>query len=267
MKSLFTPVIAGLSLVSASTLAAYDDDYQHEVSISAADNTSDSKSDTHWKGNYTYYAKAIDQTDGPYRLNAFLAQTSHVSLMYGHQDNNDDYGIQGKLFLPRHWFIAGEYQRREILGDDVDVYHFEVGNYINEFTKVYVSAERKDVNDSKQAAEEDAYRLGIKSFISLPGDTGILLKAAYIYKDSEYNGKSTSTDNVKLEADYYFNRAFSVSAHFGNGDNDDADYGVKADYFLRLSDNISLDLSADKYFEDDDKNDGVYWIAELIGRF
>ena len=267
MKSLFTPILAGLSLVSASALAAYDEDYQHEVSVSAADNTSDSNGDTQWLGQYTYYAKAIEQTNGPYRVNAFLAHSSQFSVYYGHQDDDNNYGIKGKLFFQDHWFVAGEYEQSEVYGDDVYFYSLEIGNYINEYTKVYVSAARHDLKDNASDLELDAYTLGVKSFISLENDMGLLVKAAYIYEDAKFENMRPDQNKVKLEADYFFNQSFSIGAHYDNGDEDDANYGVKADYFLRISDNISLDLSADKYFEDEYKNDGVYWTAKLIGRF
>ena len=267
MKSLFTPILAGLSFVSASALAAYDQDFQHEVSVAASDNTSDSKNDTHWKGQYTYYANPVEQTNGPYRVNAFLAHTSQFSLLYGHQDEDNEYGIKGKLFFADHWFVAAEYEQSEFLGDDVYFYSLEVGNYINEFTKVYVSAARHDIKDKISDLEIDTYSLGVKSFISLEHNMGLLLKAAYLYEEAKFAHLRPDQNKVKLEADYFFTQSFSIGAHYDNGDEDDANYGVKADYFFRITDNISLDVGVNKYFEDDYKSDGTNWKAKLIGRF
>ncbi|MBM7071707.1 hypothetical protein SOPP22_06750 [Shewanella sp. OPT22] len=267
MKSLSKLIISSVALTSFSAFSALDLDYQHEVSLQAKDQTGNSNSDTYWKGQYTYYAKPIEQTKGPYILNAFLAHSSQLTLMYGHKKDDNDYGIKGKWFVRDHWFIAGEYERAELYGDYFDRYHFEVGNYVNDYTKVYVSAERDDLGDKNGKLEIDTYSLGVKSFISLPNDTGVLLKAAYLFKDVETGAPKSDTNNIKLHAEYFFNQSFSIDAHYENGNNDDAQYGVKAAYFIRILDNLSLDLTAGKYFEPEDKDSGINWSARFVGRF
>ncbi len=267
MKPIIPLLISGLAFVSFNSFAVQDLNYHHQFSLQAKDNTGDSNSETYWKRQYTYYEKPIEQTNGPYFLNAFLAHSSQFSLVYGQQDNNKDYGIQGEWFVRDNWFIAGEYERAELYGDYYDKYLFEVGNYINDATKVYVSAERQDLGDSDSKLEIDTYSVGIKSFISLPKNTGVLLKAAYLFKDVEAGAPKSDSNNIKLSAEYFFNQSFSIDAHYQNGDNDEDEYGIKAAYFIRILDNLSLDLIAGKYFEPDEKDHGVNWSARLIGRF
>ena len=265
MKPFITPLIAGLSVIGFSTLAAQDGTYQHEISVAASDNTSDSGTDTLWKGKYTYYAKPIDQNKGPYRLNAFLAHSSQFGVSYGNRDDYDAYGIKGKLFFGDHWFIAGDYSYTDDHGKNKDLYSVELGNYISDTTKVYISAQRFDVDVAKSKYDFDKYAIGAKGFIETDSGMGFLLKAEYKYSDYKYEKVKQDSNGLSLEADYFFTQSFSIGGYYSDGNHEQKVYGARANYFLRISDNISLDLSLDKLYEPD--QDGVNWGAQLVGRF
>lgn len=264
MKPLLTPIALGLSFVCFSVFAAHDNPYHHEVSVAVSDNSSDSNIDTHWKGKYTYYTNSIDPNKGPYRLNAFLAHSSLISVNYNHRKNYDNYGIKGKLFFEDHWFVAGNYHYSDDNGKDKHRYSVELGNYISDATKVYVSAERFDVNVTSNDYDFNQYSLGSKGYIETDADMGLLLKAEYRYTDFKYE-KNRNSHGFALEADYFFNKSLSIGGHYSDGRHEQKVYGARANYFLRISDNVSLDLSLDKRYEPN--QDGVNWGAKLVGRF
>ncbi len=265
MKFYRTQLAILIGCFSLSTFAAQDGAYQHEGSIMVYDNTSASDSDAYWTGKYTYFTKPIDQNKGPYRLNAFLAHSSQFGLKYSHNDHYDSYGIKGKLFFGDHWFVAGNYNYTDDHGKGKDLYNIELGNYISDTTKVYVSAQRLEIDIAKSKYDYDKYAIGAKGFIATSGDMGFLLKAEYQFSDYRYESYNVDSHGYSTEADYFFTKSFSIGGFYADGSHAQEVYGARANYFLRLTDNLSLDLSLDKVYEP--KEDGTNWGVELVGRF
>ncbi|MBM7071708.1 putative porin [Shewanella sp. 202IG2-18] len=265
MKFNRTQLALLIGCISLSSYAAQDEKYHHEGGIGTYDNTSVPNSDAYWIGDYTYYSKGIDQNKGPYRLNAFLAHSSQVHLKYKHRDDFDAYTIKGKLFFGDHWFVAGLYDYTDDLGTGENTYKLELGNYISDTAKVYISAQRLERDISPAKYDYDKYAIGAKGFIQTSGDMGFLLKAEYLFKEYKISDYKSDSHGYLAEADYFFTKSFSVGGFYSDGNHEDKSYGGRANYFLRLTDNLSLDLSVDKKYEP--KEDGTNWGARLVGRF
>ena len=265
MKFRPTQLVILMSVLSLSAYAAQDNAYHHEGGIMVYDNTTVSNSDAFWTADYTYYAKGIDQSKGPYRLNAFLGHSSQVNLKYTHRNDYNSYGIKGKLFFGDHWFVAGNYNYTDDLGKRKDLYNVELGNYISDTTKVYISAQRLEIDTSPRKYDFDKYAIGAKGFIEISGDMGLLLRTEYKYADYKISSYNSDSHGYLAEADYFFTRSFSIGGFYTDGNNEEKTYGGRANYFLRLTDNLSLDLSVDKVYEP--KEDGTNWGARLVGRF
>ncbi|MBM7071710.1 hypothetical protein JQC92_06595 [Shewanella sp. 202IG2-18] len=275
MKWTSTLTALSLSVIGFSALSAQDNNYQSELTVSYMDFSSNKLDiDPTWGVQYSYYGSPISQSASPYQLNRFLSQTSVLDLNYSNTDSNNTYGIAGKYVFDSKWFVGANYQSTDTGSfGDADIYNVNLGYYLNEFTSVYVAATKTDSGNSRSAIIIDDYQydIGIKSFIETTYGEGVYFTADYSFSDDEIKTPIGTTKldyrNWGVSVDYYLTNAFSIGGSYSDASYDNAEdtYAVNAAYFIRLVDNISLSIRADKTLEP--SSSGFSYDIGLVGRF
>ena len=273
MKGMSTLTALGFGLISFSALSANDNNFQNEITINYMDySSSKSAEEPTWKAKYSYYGSAISQSDSPYQLNRFMAQTTVLDLTYTNNDRNDSYGIGGEYVFDSKWFIGGDYQYadNDVFGHS-HVYSANFGYYANDYTKLFFAATKSDTGNSFIDLETDTYSLGVNSFIATELGEGVYISANYSHTETEtkspfYNDK-TDYRSWEVSADYYLTNSFSVGGKYNDSTFEGLDdtYSVNAAYFLRIIDNLSLKVNVDKQIEP--SISGFTYDIALVGRF
>ena len=273
MKGMSTLTALGFGLISFSALSANDNDFQNEISINYMDYSSSKITiDPTWSAQYSYYGAPISQSNSPYQLNRFMSQTSVLDLSYSNTDSNDSYSIGGEYVFDSHWFVGADYQHtdNDVFGDS-KIYSANFGYYANEYTKIFFAATKSDAGNSFIDLETYNYSIGINSFISTAYGEGVFVSANYGYTENEsksvFGNDKTDFRSWTVAADYYLTNAFSVGGSYNDStfDGGDDTYSVNAAYFLRIIDNLSLKVHADKRIEP--SSNGFTYDVALIGRF
>ncbi|WP_065188009.1 putative porin [Shewanella woodyi] len=242
-----------LGLTSMSAAAAQDNAFQHQASLDYQTN-SEEVSDGFWKANYRYYIAPVDQSNSPYALNGFLAQTTNLGASYSKLDvanfDSDSYGVDGTYVFASKWFVSASYQQIEAFNTDVNFYSAEVGYYFNDSSAVSAFYADGDNNTV------EAYGLNLRSFVALESTAGVDLTANWAHTDFD--------DAFNLGADWYVNNSWSVGAGYHNNDAND-DFSLRTAYWLRISDNFSANFNLSKLLDSD--VDGVGMSVGVVGRF
>ncbi|ACA87698.1 putative porin [Shewanella woodyi] len=242
-----------LGLTSMSAVAAQDNAFQHQASLSYSTN-SEEVSDGAWNANYRYYIAPVDQSNSPYALNGFLAQTTNLGASYSKLDvgiyDSDAYRVDGTYVFASKWFVSASYGRVEFLNTDYDAYRGEVGYYFNESSSISAFYADGDNN------AVEVYGLNLRSFVALESTAGVDLTANWTHTDSD--------DAFNLGADWYVNNSWSVGAGYHNNDAND-DFSLRTAYWLRISDNFSANFNLSKFLDSD--ADGVGMSVGVVGRF
>ncbi|WP_434949940.1 putative porin [Shewanella sp. HL-SH4] len=240
-----------LGFVGLPAVAAQDAAFQHEAGLSYNAN-SEEFGDGIWNAKYRYYVSPVDQANGPYALNGFLAQKSNVGANYSIFDaaDVDTLGFDGTYVFDSKWFVGGQFQRVEFGNNSGSVYKLDGGYFFNDSSKVaafYIDG--SDDFESQFGAE-------VRSFIDFETTTGIDLGASWTHTDAD--------DLININADWYVTKAWSVGLGYADVGSDDA-FMVKTAYWLRMSDAFSatFDLSKDLDSDADGYNVGV----GVVGRF
>lgn len=253
MKNSTMSLAVLLGLTSMSAVAAQDNAFQHQASLSYSTN-SEEVSDGSWNANYRYYIAPVDQSKSPYALNGFLAQTTNLGANYSKLDvayfDSDSYGVDGTYVFDSKWFVSANYHQVDNSHIDVNYYSAEVGYYFNDSSAV--SAFYSD-GDSRV---EESYGLNLRSFVALESTAGVDLTANWAHTDFD--------DVFNLGADWYVNNSWSVGVGYHNNDAND-DFSLRTAYWLRISDNFSANFNLSKLLDSD--VDGVGMSVGVVGRF
>ncbi|WP_394388349.1 putative porin [Shewanella woodyi] len=260
MKNSTMSLAVLLGLTSMSAVAAQDNAFQHQASLDYQTN-SEEVSDGVWNANYRYYIAPVDQSNSPYALNGFLAQTTNLGASYSKLDvgiyDSDAYSVDGTYVFASKWFVSASYYRAEttITGfdasnTDYDAYRGEVGYYFNESSSISAFYADGDNN------AVEVYGLNLRSFVALESTAGVDLTANWTHTDSD--------DSFNLGADWYVNNSWSVGAGYYNSDGHD-DFSLRTAYWLRISDNFSANFNLSKLLDSD--ADGVGMGVGVVGRF
>lgn len=248
-----TPIALALLFATATSSAfAAENEFHHEARINYGTN-SEEVSDGVWSAAYRYYFEAVDQSNGPYALNGFLAQKSNVGVNYQYYDienfDVDSISIDGKFVFDSNWFISAAYGRTNVDSFDTDSYLAEVGYYFNSSSAVSAFYSDSD-NDT---AEE--YGLAVRSFMALESTAGIELSANWSHTDFD--------DTFNVGADWYINDSWYVGANYF--DTRSSDYSISTGYWWQISDTFSATFDASRLIDSD--VDGVNLSASIVGRF
>lgn len=289
-----------LALTSTHIYAVQDTAYQHEAEVTYA-GYSESFSDGSWNGQYRYYFTPVSQEKTPYALSGFLAQTSNLGGQYSKKNGDFDvtaYSIDGEYVFEDKWYIGANYQNldwdsNQNLGWDYsstkhesDAYSVTLGYYFNDTSSVYINYGKSE-NTTKQSyltsnvvkneqfsTDTTFYGIGVKSYLPLSSDQGILLSG--LFNHSSYDSTTTSpydnyqfsdsSNNLNAAADWYITRSWSVGAMYGTSFDSDRDdsYGINTAYTLRITDGISAKFHLSKQLEPD--MDGVFAGIGVNGR-
>ncbi|WP_153916195.1 putative porin [Shewanella sp. TC10] len=284
-KGLYFTILTSLSVLSTAAIA---DDYQHDASVTYYDQT-ESSSDGTFKIDYRYYFSPINDTNKPYLLSGYLAQTSNIGGVYSGLGNDfDQYDISGEYVFDSNWFLKAQYANFEAdTSYENDSYGVTLGYYFNSSSSFYVEYVRSsggyDISDSgglrKSDTEQDNITLGADTFIQFDWTEGLFLSGRYTYSDYTIDSifdmpeliladsYSDSNSTALVDADWYVTNSWSVGASyfydFDESGNDN--WLLSTDYYLPISDNIAAVFTAGKVLDSD--IDGFSYSIGVNGRF
>ncbi|GAA0792877.1 MULTISPECIES: putative porin [Pseudomonadati] len=177
------------SFLSFSTFAAENLPFHHEAEIGFMDSSEDSDGLVNAK--YSYYFTAVEQTERPYQLAAFLNQGAIISARYATTEYQDLYALSGEYVFDSKWFIGAEYLKiaNETsflnLFDDIDTYHINTGYYFSESSKLtlgYTTSSQSESQylkgcyfevDEQQSRDFDLYSLSYEHFLPFESTSGL----------------------------------------------------------------------------------------------
>ena len=280
-NSLSLALLLGLAApyVSATTETDPSNTFQHEANLTFGTHT-DGFDDDLWNIDYRYYFNPVDAEKGPYALSDFLAQESNIGAQYAQIGVIADivsYQIDGTYVFDSNWFIGAKYNRVDIGSDNFDTrssvdniveYGANIGYFFNATSEISFSYQTSSTSDTQSFSSPEysysysddsdyqLYSIAMHSFIPLASSSGLELLASWSYFDQEYKSNTTNSvyedfkksgktnsNTVKLSADWYINKAWSVGANYIWSQYDtDAEY-IRAEN----SDRYSIDGTNNEY--------------------
>ena len=304
-NSLSLALLLGLTVpcVSAATETDPSNTFQHEANLTFGTHT-DGFDDGLWNLDYRYYFNPVDAEKGPYALSGFLAQESNIGAQYAQIAVVTDivaYQVDGTYAFDSNWFIGAKYNRVDLENDnfgvassvdDIVEYEAHIGYFFNAASEISFSYQTSSTSDtlsfsspeysfsSSSDSDYQLYSIAMHSFIPLASSSGLDLLASWSYINQDYETSDifnqyydltrtskTSGNTVKLSADWYINKSWSIGANYFwrqydtdieytredtfdqyNFDDTSNEYAITTAYWWQISQHFAAKFSVAKQF-------------------
>lgn len=271
-----SPIATGLAL-AISGFAVQAQDFQHQAGVGYGYTDQSGGSSDLLNVNYSYYFDKVN-TDSPFALNTFLAQSSQLDIAYTTSGSDSNSALVGGTWVSdSNWFVRGGYNASLDHFGDMGTANLSLGYFLNSTTELAVSYFRTDIDnigfmgDAKY--EASGWGAHARSWFELPTTQGI--DAGIHYSRDDYESRSSGhrfsaeTDTVSAYADWYLTKSLSLglSAAYIKPDQSSSDtaYVASVDYWLPLGNTFSLQTGASVDLDSD--NDVYGWYLALTARF
>lgn len=176
-----------------------------------------------WGADATIYFQPVRTGSGPLAEAAFLNRASNVSFSYLRERSGDfDVPAVGAEFYFGDFYLAANYTRFSN-GFKLNDYGVRAGMMLAEHTRATVGYNRTEL---PFGIDLDTYTVGLKHVMMLDGSSALNLEGEV---GLARNGSSEFAYSV--QADYFFNRSFSLGARYSGIGSDD-EWGVGTRYFF-----------------------------------
>jgi len=176
-----------------------------------------------WGADASFYFEPVSTGTGPLAEAPFLNRASNFSLSYL-RDTDGDFSIPaaGLEVYAGDFYLAASYSRFSN-GITLNDFGARAGMMVAENTRVTLGYDNVEL---PFGFDLDIYTVGAKHLMLLDGDSALNLEGEF---GVARNGSSEFA--YAVQADYYFNRAFSIGARYSGVESDDQ-WGLGTRYFF-----------------------------------